>query len=206
MAIKHKMKSKIFVPRRAKRTLLTERCIELGADIVEIPYPCYPSHYRKHVREFATMNKTVSWNPQMSTDDTAQQIKNLPKSIKRIIVPCGSGAITTGIVIGLILENRSDVEVVAVKVSTAFGGLVEISNKVEKSLLEKGISDYQIPNIRIIEPTSKYGKKQHEALPDGTELDYTYSAKAYRWMVDNSNDFDLLWISGRRQGLKVFGI
>ena len=206
MAKKHNIRNQIFIPNRAKKSALTKRCIELGANITEIPYPCYPSHYRKAAREFANENKTVAWNPSMSTEDTAEQVSNLPESIKRIVVSCGSGAIATGIAIGLILNDRCDVEIVAVKVSTAFGGLVEMVNKIEKSLLQKGISEYNMPKITVIDPTSKYGKKQVESLPDGTELDYTYSAKAYRWMLDNSKEFDLLWISGRRPGLKVFGM
>ena len=46
-------------------------------------------------------------------------------------------------------------------------------------------------------------KKFYQNLPDGTELDYTYSAKAYKWLESNKKKYDVLWISGRRPNLKI---
>ena len=203
MAQKHGLKSKIFIPQRKDRSELTKMCYEMGANINEIPAPCYPSHYRLRLKEYAQENPCVVWDSKISTEDTAHQIKNLPKEAKRIVVSCGSGAITIGIVVGLILENRLDVDVVAIKVSSAFGGLVEIKKKIEYFLHKKGLTNYTMPNITIIEPEDDYSKKCYEVLPDGTELDYSYSSKAYRWLQKNKKDYDVLWVSGRRPKLKI---
>ena len=203
MAKKYGLNSKIFIPQRKNKSDLTKYCYEMGAEITEIPSPCYPSHYRKKLKEYAKNNPCVILKPGISTEDTAYQIKNLPKKAKRVIVPCGSGAIAQGIAIGLILEHRIDVGVVCVKVSTAFGGIKEIIEKINTYLYKKNIVMEAIPNIEIIDPESDYSKKCYANLPDGTELDYAYSSKAYQWLKSNKKDYDVLWISGRRPNLKI---
>lgn len=204
MAKKHNLKSKIFIPHRKIKSDLTKLCYKIGSDIEEIPSPCYPAHYRKKLKEYAKTNPCAIWDSSISTEDTAYQIKNLPKKVKRIIVSCGSGAITIGIAIGLILEKRTDVKIISVKVSSAFKGLKEMHEKIKMHLYnKKGIVFHDMPNIKIIEPVDDYSKKCHESLKDGTELDYLYSAKAYRWLKNNKEKNDCFWISGRRPNLKI---
>ena len=207
MALKHNLKSKVFIPKRKKRNKMTEYCISKGGNIEELPYPCYPAHYKKAFREYSKDKKVVSWNPILSTNDTIKQMDNLPNEVKRIVVPTGSGAIAVGIISGLIIKKRLDVEVVCVKVSEAFGGKEEIINKVNKYLesitLMSTFDNIKFPNIEVINPTINYGKEVNLSLEDKTELDPIYSAKAYKWLLDNPKDNSCLWISGRRPNLKI---
>tara|TARA_R100001594_G_C3995602_1_gene253419 strand:+ start:55 stop:891 length:837 start_codon:yes stop_codon:yes gene_type:complete len=208
MALKHNLQSKIFIPKRNKRSKMTEYCITKGANVEELPYPCYPSHYKKAFKEYAMNKKVVSWNPILSTNDTIKQIKNLPNEVKRIVVPTGSGAIAIGIISGLIIQEKLDVEVICVKVSKAFGGKKEIIDKINKYLeyinYKSVFDNVKFPDIEVINPTTNYGKEVNLHLEDGTELDPLYSAKAYKWLLDNHKNNSCLWISGRRPNLKIF--
>ena len=201
MAIKHKMKSKIFIPQRKSISKMTKYCYDLGADIDELPSPCYPNHYKKAVREFCVDKKVVKWNPQISTLDSMKQVANLPNEVKRLVIPTGSGAIAIGVICGLILNNRTDVEVILVKVSNAFGGKKEIIESVKSNF--DVFEDISIPNIEIVSPSIDYNKEVNYSLEDGTELDPLYSAKAYKWILENPKEHTLLWISGRRPNLKL---
>lgn len=204
-AKRHNLKSKIFIPSRKKISKATEYSYNIGGNIEELPYPCYPAHYKKALREFSEGKKVVKWDSILSTRDTATQVYNLPEGVKRIVVPTGSGAIATGIIAGLVMNNRLDVEVICVKVSTAFGGKEEIIEKVKEFLNDNYIKDYKgdLPSITIIPPTTNYSKEINLSLEDGSELDPGYSAKAYLWLLENPKNGSCLWISGRRPGLKL---
>jgi DNA modification methylase len=202
MAVKHGMKTKVFIPKRQNPSDMTKYCMDLGADIDELASPCYPNHYRKAVKDFSIDNKVVKWNPSISALDSMEQVKNLPKGAKRIVIPTGSGAIAVGVICGLIKNGRTDVDVVLVKVSKAFGGKEQIVESVKRHFASLDVY-IPMPNIDVIDPTMDYKKEVYYTLEDGTELDPVYSGKAYKWMLENPKENTLLWISGRRPNLKI---
>jgi DNA modification methylase len=202
MAVKHGKKSKVFIPGRKDNSKMTQYCMDLGADITELKSPCYPNHYRKAVKDFSVDNNVVKWQPAISALDSKKQVSNIPKDVKRIVIPTGSGAIAIGIICGLIETGRHDIDVVLVKVSKAFGGKKEIVESVKRHFASLDVY-IPMPNIDVIDPTMDYKKEVNYTLEDGTELDPVYSAKAYKWMLENPKENTLLWISGRRPGLNI---
>jgi len=204
MAEKYSLKSKVFIPKRKEESKMTKYAKSIGGDIEELPYPCYPAHYRKAFREYCEYKKVVKWNPRMSTLDSMLQVFNLPREVKRIVIPTGSGAIAVGVICGLMRYNRLDVEVILVKVSEAFGGRDEIINKVSEEFKKNNdIKKWELPKIEVIPPKYPYGTELYYKLEDGSELDPVYSAKAYEWIINNPKENTCLWISGRRPNLKL---
>ena len=119
----------------------------------------------------------------------AEQVANVPKEIKRIVVPVGSGMTLCGILQGLVNYNRYDVEVVGVitggdptKVIHTFSPKFV---KLPKYTLETFYPDAPKPRIR-------YATKVEAYIGD-IELDKIYEAKCKEFIRDG----DLFWIVGK---------
>lgn len=192
-------KATIFVPQRKLKSSATQYAIDMGANVIEV-FPGYASVYRKHARNYSeTVGGTVRWDSKRAVHDIALQCMNLPQDIKRVIVPTGSGLVAAGIVAGLSVLKRSDVEVVAVCVSN----LANYDNIMYNSyfMIDYMTRQYydpimtpETPNLTMKKVAGGYGSWVFKAMPDGTVLDPFYSAKAFDYVEHG----DVFWVSGMR--------
>lgn len=187
-AAKHGRNALVVVPKRRVRTSATQYAADMGAEVVEVS-PGYPSQYRKVVRDMVAERgwNAVRWDREAAFHDAAAQVVNLPRDIRRVVVPTGSGLTAAGVAWGLYRLGRVNVRVVAVCASPmGTGGAVT-------SLVARFGGPRFVP-VDVIEPTSPYGKPVTAALPDGTALDRYYAAKALPYVQPG----DALWVVGRR--------
>ena len=162
-----------------------------GADIKQVMYG-YENVISSNARKYSEKNNSLLIPFGMDTEEvhpiTANQVRNIPKEVKRIVVPVGSASSIIGIVKG-VKEYRPDIKIL---------GVVVGANPLRK--LNKYVPDWK-----------KYAKLQRLSIPyhqpatitnfKGIELDPYYEAKTIPYIKDN----DLLWIVGVREGLKLGG-
>jgi len=162
-----------------------------GADIKQVMYG-YENVISSNAKKYSEKNNSLLIPFGMDTEEvhplTARQVKNIPKDVKRIVVPVGSASSIIGIVKG-VKEYRPDIKIL---------GVVVGANPLRK--LNKYVPDWK-----------KYAKLQRLSIPyqqpatitnfKGIELDPYYEAKTIPYIKDN----DLLWIVGVREGLKLGG-
>ena len=162
-----------------------------GADIKQVMYG-YENVISSNAKKYSEKNNSLLIPFGMDTEEvhplTANQVKNIPKDVKRIVVPVGSASSIIGIVKG-VKEYRPDIKIL---------GVVVGANPLRK--LNKYVPDWK-----------KYAKLQRLSIPyqqpatitnfKGIELDPYYEAKTIPYIKDN----DLLWIVGVREGLKLGG-
>ena len=162
-----------------------------GADIKQVMYG-YENVISSNAKKYSEKNNSLLIPFGMDTEEvqplTANQVRNIPKEVKRIVVPVGSASSIIGIVKG-VKEYRPDIKIL---------GVVVGANPLRK--LNKYVPDWK-----------KYAKLQRLSIPyhqpatitnfKGIELDPYYEAKTIPYIKDN----DLLWIVGVREGLKLGG-
>ena len=179
----------VFVPKRAQRSAETELAASLGATIHDV-YPGYLTVCRSRAREFAGGN-SVRWNPEISINDTCHQVGNIPLSAKRVVVPCGSGAIASGVIAGLAKHGRKDVSVLLVAVSE----MADLNNIMEAAVKICGREN--LPHVDLVRHSMPYDEHMlGYLLDDGSQLDGGYAAKCAQYLKPG----DVLWVSGSRYG------
>jgi hypothetical protein len=184
----------VFVPARKRESAETRRAIDYGAIVTPVR-PGYLSVCRARARAFAD-GASVRWEPAISTADTAVQVEGIPASAWRVVVPCGSGAIAAGVVAGLAMIGRTDVAVVAVAVSVMTGDPGAIAR-----MAAAVCGDAPQPSVEIVRHPWPYDRHAIATLDDGTELDGGYAAKAASQPA-YLRPYDVLWISGARNGVE----
>lgn len=113
---------------------------------------------------------------------TKHQVKNIPSSVKRIIIPCGSGMSMISVIKGLDYYNMHDKEVIGI-----------IVGKDPKKAFEKFLKDTNV-KYRFITSDIKYSDYVKNNKMLGIELDPIYEAKCKPYLEDG----DMLWIVGKR--------
>jgi len=189
----------IFVPRRKIKTSATKYAEEMGAIIHEV-FPGYANVYRKRARDFAKENGgAVRWDSKRAIRDTVLQCMNLPMECKRVVVATGSGLTASGIMTGLAILQRSDVEVIAVCVSN-MADEDNIHHNCNYMLHEMTahytdpILTPRKPVLRMVKANGGYSDPMFKLLPNGDALDPYYTAKAMPFLTFG----DVLWVSGMR--------
>jgi len=114
---------------------------------------------------------------------TAAQVRNIPKNIKRIVVPVGSGMALAGILTGLV-EMQLDVPVIGVRVGAD---------------ASKRLDQYAPTNWRQMTTIVTSDIDYHADAPvtqiGSIDLDPIYEAKTLPYLQPH----DLLWVVGRRE-------
>lgn len=177
----------IYVPKRAKKTEATLYCESLGCEINEVK-PGYLSVIRKHAKQRAIdLKHVVQWDRELAILDTAKQCQNIPETVKRIIVPTGSGLTAAGIMIG-VAEKGIEVIAVATSPMVVGSGIRQLAKRYQPN------KDIELGELTFVCPVMPYDKYLVASLPDGTPLDPFYAAKAWRLTKEN----DLFWPPGLR--------
>ena len=126
-----------------------------------------------------------------NVDLVAKQVVNIPKEVKRIVVPVGSGMTFCGVMKGLVDCKRLDIELVGV----VTGGNPE---KIISIFRPKFV---ELPKWRleVFHPEFKRGKDRYalraQASIGDIELDEVYEAKCMEFIQDG----DLFWIVGKHE-------
>ena len=179
----------VYVAGRKAPTSATRYALDLGCEVVEVR-PGYLSSCRHQARLRAIeIGKTVRWDWRIAAADVMVQCANVPKDVRRVIVPVGSGLVASAILAGLSMRGQFP-EVVGIAVSDMAG---------EKAIIDKAETFVDtfppaLPSFRLIRHPFRYDQPQHAVLPDGTVLDPFYAAKA----LGEVQDGDLLWVPGVR--------
>lgn len=116
---------------------------------------------------------------------TRSQVKNLPKDVKRIIVPVGSGMTLCGVLWGLVDEGRTEIPVIGIQV-----GASDLS--VKTRLIQYAPQNWR-DMVTIIDADVPY-QTHVEASIGSVVLDPVYEAKCLKHVQDG----DLLWVVGHR--------
>lgn len=117
----------------------------------------------------------------------AKQCENIPKEVKRIVMPVGSGMSFVGVLQGLIDFGRTDIKLVGVQT----GGNPE---KIIQKFLPKAAN---MPDWKLkvfmpdATPSKRYDTKVSESIGD-IKLDPIYEGKCKGFLEDG----DLFWIVG----------
>lgn len=101
--------------------------------------------------------------------ETANQVENLPDDIQHLVIPAGSGISASGIMQGLNQFNKKP-------------KIIHIVQIDEKTRQIKG----DLYNVNYVE----YGKFPYSVkhkIPNMDFLDWVYEAKAYHWLMNESN-------------------
>lgn len=112
-----------------------------------------------------------------------EQVQNIPKNIKRIVIPVGSGINMSSILCGLEKYKRTDIEVLGIRVG-----------KDPMPLINKYYPFIQFSKHKIIQSEYDY-EKQIEAKIGDVILDPIYEAKCFKYIQPG----DLFWIVGHRR-------
>lgn len=114
---------------------------------------------------------------------TQHQVANIPKEVKRIVVPVGSGMSFISICNGLELYEMYDIEVLGVSVGK------DVKKNIQKYL--------NAPHVKykIVKSDLEYHKEAKDYIIGNLELDKIYEAKCLPYLKAN----DCLWVVGKRQ-------
>ena len=118
----------------------------------------------------------------IAVEATSRQVANLPKDIRRIVVPVGSGMTLAGILHGLI-KNNITVPVLGIQVGA----------EIEKRLDKYAPSSWR-SMVTIIKSQLDYHTEAPVTSISGIGLDPIYEAKTLAYLEKG----DLLWIVGKR--------
>lgn len=115
---------------------------------------------------------------------TSKQVYNIPKEVKRIVMPIGSGMSFISVLNGLYRYGMNDIEVLGIQVGKS-------PNKNIEKYLDK---DNNIM-YNIIKSEYDYDFNYKDNIFNGIELDVVYEAKCIPYIKQG----DLLWIVGKRK-------
>lgn len=192
-----KRKAIVYTAARAVWTDATKYAKSMGAEVNE-ERPAYLNVVQSRAAARAkTLRKGyVRWDEEGAVIDAARQAEQLPKAVKRIIVPTGSGLTAAGVIAGLYLDGRQ-VPVLCVAVS----GMADKANieRIARHAIDTMSFDgrglkHKLPKLTVVRAKSAYDKWEAGVLPDGDYLDPYYAAKALPYVRPG----DLLWLPGLR--------
>lgn len=133
--------------------------------------------------------------PELILGAVSNQVENIPDELDNLIITCGSGITTTGVLIGLKKFNKKVNKIIMVATAPS-----------RKKMIEETLEKYNLDiEYEIIDLFHKkgfmYEKKEFAQLGDIT-LHPNYEAKTYNWLsrsnsgVNIHNNKNLFWIVG----------
>lgn len=124
---------------------------------------------------------------QEAVEQTCKQVQQIPDSVKRIVMPCGSGMSLAGVLWGLNDAGREDIKVLAVQVG---------ADPVER-LDSFAPPDWQ-ERVLLVPSSLDYHEPAPTNILGDILLDPYYEAKCLPFLEEG----DLFWIVGVRQSLR----
>ena len=142
----------------------------------------------------------LSKYPEAILDAVSNQVENIPDELDNLVITCGSGITSTGVLIGLKRFNKKVNKIYFV--ATAPSREKMIMETIKEQSLD---IDYEIVDLFHRRGFS-YEKPAYAKLQD-IELHPNYEAKTYLWFVneshiDRTNNRTLFWIVGSKPKLR----
>lgn len=180
----------LFMP-NGKDTSVLNNILKNKHSIIHRCKVGYNSVICSYAKRFSCENNSFYIPFGMECEDnieiTKHQVKNIPDSVKRIVIPCGSGMSMISVLKGLDFYGMFDKKVVGVQVGkNPIGNLNRFmcnSNNLFSNI------EYEIVKSHI-----DYHQKSKQTSFCGIELDPIYEAKCIPFLKKG----DLLWIVGKR--------
>ena len=130
--------------------------------------------------------------PDIMYSAISNQVENIPDELDNLIITCGSGITSCGVILGIKKFNKKIKKIYLIATAPS-----------RKKMIDKIIKDNNIKiNYEIIdlfhEKGFKYEKKVFETI-DNIKLHPNYEAKTYNWLknnIDYKKQKTLLWIVG----------
>lgn len=126
------------------------------------------------------------------TSAISNQVKNIPDDLENLVITCGSGITTIGVLLGLNKFKKNVKHIYLVCTAPN-----------RKKLIDGTLSKYGISyDYTMIDLFHRKGFKYEDRLfqeIDGIRLHPNYEAKSYNWLkknIDYKNEKTLLWIVG----------
>jgi 1-aminocyclopropane-1-carboxylate deaminase/D-cysteine desulfhydrase-like pyridoxal-dependent ACC family enzyme len=187
---KHNVECHLFMPSGADTDIIKSIKNVKNATIHRTKVG-YNSVLISHSKKFAEMYDffyiPFGLECQETIDINMHQVQNVPKDVKRIVVPCGSGMNMISIIKGLDYYGRYDVKVVGVMVG--HDPRKTLDGFIHNSLFERCKVNYE-----LVRCPYDYSKKAKDVMIGGLKVDEMYEAKCLPFLEKN----DLLWIVGRK--------
>jgi len=136
----------------------------------------------------------LSQFPEAILDAVSNQVENIPDELDNLVITCGSGITSTGVLIGLKRFNKKVGKIYFVATAPSR------EEKIKKTIAEQGLDiEYEMVDL-FHRPGFSYDKQVKAKLGE-IELHPNYEAKTYTWMVTESklnrfNNKTLFWIVG----------
>jgi 1-aminocyclopropane-1-carboxylate deaminase/D-cysteine desulfhydrase-like pyridoxal-dependent ACC family enzyme len=122
-------------------------------------------------------------NKETLVNAIANQVMNLPDELDNLIIPCGSGVTTAGIIIGLKLFNKKVKRIIPVQISG-----YDRKNEIDNVLSLYGIkADYEF----YIDITYNYTDQVVQFIKPGLQLNVIYEAKAFKYFLRNQKRLNI---------------
>ena len=118
----------------------------------------------------------------------ARQCRNIPKNIKRIVVPIGSGVTFCGVLKGLMDLGRCDIKVVGIYTGADSSRIFILNNLPFMNEIKYELRFYK-PQLT---PSKRYEEQLDIKIGD-VSLNERYEAKCFQFLEKD----DLFWIVGR---------
>lgn len=184
------VKSHIFMPNGQITDIITSIEHSNGATIHRTKVG-YNTVLVSESKKFSNDNKMCyipfGMNFKETIEINKKQVKNVPKDVKRIIIPCGGGMNMISVIKGLEYFGYTNISVVGV--------IVGANPKMTfNKWLPNTLFDYSPIKWSFVTSEYKYGKPSKKTIVDGIELDEMYEAKCIPFIEDG----DLLWIVGKK--------
>jgi 1-aminocyclopropane-1-carboxylate deaminase/D-cysteine desulfhydrase-like pyridoxal-dependent ACC family enzyme len=182
----------IVVPARKVRTPETRWAAAQGVEVVEVS-PGYRGVCMARAREIAKqIGPTVRWDNGLAVQDAADQVRDFPEGVRRVVIPTGIGSVAAGIIAGLAQQKLGHIDVCVIAVSP-MADMEKIFLAAQRVLtIDQQVND--MPSCVFLPPLIPYEKPARAELPDGTPLDSFYAAKVLPYVCPG----DLFWIPGCR--------
>lgn len=129
----------------------------------------------------------------------AKQVQNIPDELDNLVVTCGSGITSTGILLGLQLFNKKvkKIHLVGVapnRINKIKDNLVEISAYLGRDVTKIDFNYIDLFNVKGFQYEKKFIQNHY-----GINFHGNYEAKTYWWLKNNINykkEKTLMWVVG----------
>ena len=176
---------------------MLRRAIEVGAEIDASARVAYEPALAAAIERWRDAHDGVGYvvrfginledDPAAILGSTAEQVRNTPAAVRRIVVPVGAGVTVAGVLMG-VATYRPDVQVVGV-------GIAGYDRREAISRMA-GRPGHGRLAWHIVEGIA-YSTLVPRAVVDGFDLDPIYEAKAHDWMREHEHDDGLaFWVVG----------
>ncbi len=107
----------------------------------------------------------------------SNQIENLPDELDNLIIPCGSGVTTAGIIIGLKMFNKKVNRIIPIQISG-----IDRSKDIDQIL---SIFDVKAEYEFLVDKSYQYKEKVIQFIKPGDQLNVIYEAKSLKYFLRN---------------------